>query len=226
MSLYEQSQYCVSFFNSVPSRAPSGIRVTSVEYTTDLLVEWNPLSQIYANGKILGYIIYYREDDNWWSPYKTINTSGIYPTQFVLKGLKPAERYRVAVAAFTSKGRGPMSYDYYGTTGEIIHFSYKEAQYIFFRIFLMKVLVLLKSRSKRTSALKFTLLSKMWTNLLPRVKPCLISIIHFMLNELLRFRNNGLNHLCIKNKTRRSFLWTIVDITYNVLNKKKLEKDI
>ena len=205
MSLYEQSQYCVSFFNSVPSRAPSGIRVTSVEYTTDLLVEWNPLSQIYANGKILGYIIYYREDDNWWSPYKTINTSGIYPTQFVLKGLKPAERYRVAVAAFTSKGRGPVSYDYYGTTGEIIHFSYKEAQYIFFGIFLMKVLVLLKSRSKRTSALKFTLLSKMWTNLLLRVKPCLIGIIHFMLNELLRFRNNGLNHLCIKKKQEGAF---------------------
>ena len=88
----------------------------------------------------------------------------------------------------------------------------------------MKVLVLLKSKSKRTSAVKFTLLSKMWTNLFLRVKPCLIGIIHFILNELLRFRNNGLNHLCIKNKTRKSFLWTIVDITYNVLNKKNLKR--
>ena len=135
-----------------------------MEYTTNLLVEWNPLSKIYANGKILGYIIYYRESDNWWSPYKTVNTSSPYPTQFVLKGLKPAERYRVAVAAFTSKGRGPMSYSYFGTTGEIIHFSYKEAQYIFFAISSMKGLVLLKSRSKRTSAFKFVSLYKIWTN--------------------------------------------------------------
>ncbi|XP_022786238.1 uncharacterized protein LOC111326491 isoform X2 [Stylophora pistillata] len=100
-----------------PSRAPRGVRVTSVEYTTNLLVEWNPLSQIYANGKILGYTIYYKEYDDWYSSYKTINTIHSYPTQFVLKGLKPAERYRVAVAAFTSKGRGPMSYYTYGTTG-------------------------------------------------------------------------------------------------------------
>ncbi|PFX28263.1 Transmembrane protease serine 5 [Stylophora pistillata] len=100
-----------------PSRAPSGVRVTSVDYTTDLLVEWNSLSQIYANGKILGYTTYYREYNDWYSPHKTINTSRPYPTQLVLKGLKPAERYRVAVAAFTSKGRGPMSYYTYGTTG-------------------------------------------------------------------------------------------------------------
>ena len=102
---------------SVPSRAPNGLRVISFEYTPDLLVEWNPLSQQYANGKLLGYTIYYRDYNTVWSTYKSVNTSSPSPTRFTLKGLKLAHEYRVAVAAFTSKGGGPWSAYEYAVTG-------------------------------------------------------------------------------------------------------------
>ena len=103
--------------SSVPRRAPNGLRVTSFEFTSDLLVEWNPLSQRYANGKILGYTIYYRDYNIVWSTYKSVNTSSPFSTQATLKGLKPAHEYLVAVAAFTSKGAGPWSANEYAITG-------------------------------------------------------------------------------------------------------------
>lgn len=109
-----KSFHVLSF--SVPSRAPNGLQVTSFNFTSELLVEWNPLSQQYANGKLLGYKIYYR-DYNYWSPYKTVNTSSPFPTRFTLKGLKPAHQYLVAVAAFTSKGVGPWSAYEHAITG-------------------------------------------------------------------------------------------------------------
>ncbi|XP_078352104.1 MAM and LDL-receptor class A domain-containing protein 2-like [Oculina patagonica] len=101
----------------VPSRAPNGVRVSNVEFASDLLVEWNPLPQYYANGKLLGYRIYYKENDDYWSPYKSVNTSSHYPTQFALKGLKIATRYVIAVAAYTSRGEGPRSKFEYAITG-------------------------------------------------------------------------------------------------------------
>ena len=108
----------VSALFSVPTRAPNGVRVTSFEFTSDLLVQWNPLSQDYANGKFLGYTIYYRETSAFWStPDEKVNTSSHYSTRFTLKDLKPGHRYRVRVAAFTSKGVGPPSYYEYVTTG-------------------------------------------------------------------------------------------------------------
>ena len=102
---------------SVPSKAPNGLQVTISDFTSDLLVEWNPLSQQYANGKLLGYTIYYRDYNIVWSPYKSVNTSGHSPTRYTLRGLKPAHEYLVAVAAFTSKGVGPWSVHKYAITG-------------------------------------------------------------------------------------------------------------
>ena len=101
---------------SVPSRAPNGVRVTSFEFTSDLLVEWNPLPQQYASSNLLGYIIYYREnhDD---SSYKSAYALGQSSSYFTLKDLKPAHQYQVAVTAFTSKGEGPWSDFNYVTTG-------------------------------------------------------------------------------------------------------------
>ena len=113
-----KSRYVFCF--SVPSRAPTGLWVTSFNFTSDLLVEWNPLSQQYANGELLGYTIYYRDYNYfwwlWW-PYKSVNTSSSSLTRFTLKGLKPAHWYLVAVAAFTSKGEGPWSAYKYAITG-------------------------------------------------------------------------------------------------------------
>ena len=102
---------------SVPSRAPNGLQVTSFEFTSDLLVKWNPLSQQYANGKLLGYTIYYRDYNIVWSTYKSVNTSSPFSTQATLKVLKAAHEYVVAVAAFTSKGVGPRSAHKYAIAG-------------------------------------------------------------------------------------------------------------
>ena len=79
-------------------------------------MEWYPLPQYYANGKLLGYTIYFRET-SYWSAYQSVNTSSPYHTQVRLKDLKPGRQYVVRVAAFTSKGVGPWSYNYYATTG-------------------------------------------------------------------------------------------------------------
>ena len=104
-------------FFSVPSRAPNGLRVTSSNFTSELLVEWYSLSQQHVNGKLLGYTIYYQDYNYFWSPYESVNTSSPSPTRFTLKGLKPAHWYLVAVAAFTSKGEGPWSAYEYAVTG-------------------------------------------------------------------------------------------------------------
>ncbi len=102
---------------SVPSRAPNGVRVLSIGFTSDLLVEWDPLPQDYANGKLLGYTIYYIELNHYGGQIKSVNTSAHYPTQFTLKGLTPANEYLVAVAAFTSQGAGPLSFFVHAITG-------------------------------------------------------------------------------------------------------------
>ena len=91
--------------------------MTSFELTSDLLVEWNPLAQQYASGKLLGYTIYYRDYNIAWSTNQSVYTSGHYSRQVTLTGLKPAHRYLVAVAAFTSKGEGPWSAHEYAITG-------------------------------------------------------------------------------------------------------------
>ena len=110
-----------ALFFAVPSSAPYGIRVTSVPFSSSILVYWNPLSQSYANGKILGYTVYYshKQGSYYWSLAKSVNTSGANTTQSTLTNLKAGLQYRVAVAAFTSKGVGRMSYWFYATTGEL-----------------------------------------------------------------------------------------------------------
>ena len=95
--------------------------MTSFNFSSDLLVEWNSLPQQYANGKLLGYTIYYQDYNIFWSPYKSVNTSSPSATRFTLKGLKPANEYLVAVAAFTSKGEGPWSAHEYAVTGTFLN---------------------------------------------------------------------------------------------------------
>ena len=108
---------------SVPNKAPSGVRVRSIEFTSDLLVEWNPLPKYYANGIVVGYTISYKESSSL-SPYKSVNTSinNVNPTKFTLKDLKPAREYLIAVAAFTSIGVGPSSDLVLATTGTLLNY--------------------------------------------------------------------------------------------------------
>ena len=102
----------------VPRRAPSYIMVTNVRFD-QVKVQWDPLPQQFANGRLLGYTIYYHE---YYYPYtkKSLKTRSPYVNMVILRGLKAATRYKIAVAAFTPKGAGPQSYWQYITTGDIL----------------------------------------------------------------------------------------------------------
>ena len=104
-----------SFSFLVPSRAPSNVRVANVRFD-QLKVQWNALPQQFANGRLLGYTVYYYE---YYNSYvrKSVSTRSPYVNMVILRGLKAASRYQIAVAAFTSKGAGTQSYWLYVTTG-------------------------------------------------------------------------------------------------------------
>ena len=99
----------------MPSTAPSNVRTSNL-HLGELKVQWDPIPHYYANGKLLGYRVYYHV-----YPYlnrmKTVNASSPDIHLLVIRGLKAAQRYRVSVAAFTSIGAGPRSPWTYVTTG-------------------------------------------------------------------------------------------------------------
>ena len=105
-------------FVLVPSRAPSYIRMTSLRFD-QVKVQWDPLPQQFANGRLLGYTIYYHEYDYTYTK-KSLKTRSPYVNMVILRGLEAATRYQIAVAAFTSKGVGTQSYWQYITTGNIL----------------------------------------------------------------------------------------------------------
>ena len=96
----------------VPSTSPSNVRLSFLE-ETEVKVQWNPLSQQYVHGRLLGYRVYYREYTSRYYYYlhfgKSVNTSSANVTMVILRDLKEATPYEIAVAAFTSKGEGPHS---------------------------------------------------------------------------------------------------------------------
>ena len=110
-----------SIFFLVPSRAPSYIRLSNLQFA-EVKVQWQPLPYNYANGRLLGYKVFYREYTSYYYYYysyltKSVNTSSANVTMVILKDLKQAKRYQIAVAAFTSKGEGPRSSWTFITTG-------------------------------------------------------------------------------------------------------------
>ena len=79
-------------------------------------VQWDLLPQQYANGRLLGYRIYYYDYYSYVT--KTVNTSSPDVNMVTLRDLMSAQRYYIRVAAFTSRGTGPRSYQNSITTGE------------------------------------------------------------------------------------------------------------
>ena len=101
----------------VPSIAPTNVRVSKLQFS-ELKVQWDPIPEHSANGRLLGYRVYYQEYSSWYGyGIKTANTSGPYVHMVVLRGLKAGQRYRIWVLAFTSAGVGPQSSSHYITTG-------------------------------------------------------------------------------------------------------------
>ena len=74
----------------------------------EVKVEWEPLSQQYANGRLLGYKVYYSEYRYYYYySYltKTVNTSSANVTGVILRELKQATRYQIAVAEMSLKSK-------------------------------------------------------------------------------------------------------------------------
>ena len=115
-------------FFLVPSTAPSYIRLSNL-HLAEVKVQWNPLSQYYANGRLLGYRVYFREYRSYYYYHSyltsSVNTSSANVTMVILRDLKQATTYQIAVAAFTSKGEGPRSYWMSITTGNKQTSSYR-----------------------------------------------------------------------------------------------------
>ena len=102
---------------SVPSRAPSNVRAAN-QGLNELLVEWDPLPHLYANGRLLGYKVYYKDVSNYYSREIAVNTSNPDESHVILVSVQTGHRYKISAVAFTSKGEGPRSPDLYVTKGK------------------------------------------------------------------------------------------------------------
>ena len=112
----------------VPSSAPSYVQLSNLQFTK-VKVQWNPLSQQYANGRLLGYEVQvFCSESIYHSNYeKSVNTSSANVTLVILRDLGQASRCGITVSAFTSKGKGPPSSRYSISTGNAFFFFVADA---------------------------------------------------------------------------------------------------
>ena len=82
-----------------------------------MTVQWNPLSQQYHNGRLLGYRVFFRKTANYSFPVVGSSVVVYNSNRVTLKNLEPGQRYEISVTAFTSKGDGPRSDSYSFITG-------------------------------------------------------------------------------------------------------------
>ena len=102
------------FFFAVPSRPPNNITAHGTN-STSVVVKWSPISEIDVRGKLLGYLVQYREASTQES-YNNISLQASASVA-VIKGLKGFTLYRIQVAGFTSVGVGVQSRPQYAKTG-------------------------------------------------------------------------------------------------------------
>lgn len=82
------------------------------------MVQWDPLLIQYVNGRLLGYTVYYKDTQYYYSLEKAVNTSDPDEPHVILTGIQTGQSYQISVAAFTSKGHGPRSSYLYITKGK------------------------------------------------------------------------------------------------------------
>jgi hypothetical protein len=91
----------------VPEQFPLNLKGFN-KSSTELYLEWQPLDERLWNGVALGYKIFYISPDannDYWST----TTVGAHTNFKTLDQLSKYTRYKIKVAAFTSKGIGPVS---------------------------------------------------------------------------------------------------------------------
>ena len=89
----------------VPSLPPTDIRAYNTS-STSLTVTWNPVPQGYTHGIVLGYLVFYKRQQDVDGNF--INASSLVLSAD-LEGLDKFTVYVVKVLAFTIKGNGVVS---------------------------------------------------------------------------------------------------------------------
>ncbi|XP_075901581.1 protein tyrosine phosphatase receptor type Fa [Nelusetta ayraudi] len=93
----------ISTPEDVPSSYPQNLRVVGLTATSTSLT-WDPPPLAERNGKIVKYIVVYRDIN---SQYNVTNSTT--EAQLTIEGLLPDTTYDIRVQAFTGKGEGPIS---------------------------------------------------------------------------------------------------------------------
>ena len=86
----------------------------------EFLVIWDPLPFQYANGRILGYNVYYKRPPHYFSSEKIARINDKNMPRAILPNIPTGDYYRISVAAFSSVGTGPRSYHVYKEKGKYI----------------------------------------------------------------------------------------------------------
>lgn len=93
----------ISTPEDIPSSYPQNLSVVGLTATSTSLA-WDPPPLAERNGKIVKYIVVYRDINS-----QQNNTNSTTETQLTIQGLQPDTTYDIRVQAFTSKGGGPIS---------------------------------------------------------------------------------------------------------------------
>ena len=106
--------YIYFYSSTVPSKPPDNITAYSTS-PTSIVLTWSPITEKDAMGKLLGYLVQYKEA---WTLESYINISlRATAASAVIKGLNVLKLYRIQIAGFTSAGVGVQSRPQYAKTG-------------------------------------------------------------------------------------------------------------
>ncbi|XP_071262634.1 receptor-type tyrosine-protein phosphatase F-like isoform X2 [Salvelinus alpinus] len=89
--------------DDVPSSYPQNLSVVGLTTTTTKLA-WEPPVLAERNGKIVQYVVVYRDINS-----QQNHTNSTTESQMTIMGLQPDTTYDIRISAFTSKGGGPIS---------------------------------------------------------------------------------------------------------------------
>ena len=104
-ALFKNRLISVFVLTVVPSLPPTDIRAYNTS-STSLTVTWNPVPQGYTHGIVLGYLVFYKRQQDLDGNF--INASSLVFSAD-LEGLDKFTVYVVKVLAFTIKGNGVIS---------------------------------------------------------------------------------------------------------------------
>lgn len=107
-------KYTYFYYNESPVFDFSSQQGSNARFN-QIKVQWDPLPHQYANGRLRGNTIYYQESYYSYLRKSAVSTSNPYVNMVILRGLKAATRYQIAVGAFRSKGAGTQPYWQYIT---------------------------------------------------------------------------------------------------------------